>query len=326
MRYRQLGDSGMEVSEIALGSWLTYVVGVNRDQAAACVHAALDAGITLIDTANVYGKGAAEDFLGEVLVDVPRDRYLIATKLFFPMTDTDRGLSRAQVEKQLDASLKRLKVDVIDLYQCHRADPDTPVAETMDALSRPVEAGKVRHLGFSEWSGDAIRDALAVPGSTKFVSSQPQYSLFWRQPEKEIIPLCRENGIGQIVWSPLAQGLLTGKYKRGQPPPEGSRASSDEMGDPIKGWMREPLLRAALELIGVAREANLTLAQFALAWVLREPDVSAAIIGASRPEQVEENCRASGAEVEPALFERAEAIAARARDESKAEGSGRTSG
>jgi aryl-alcohol dehydrogenase-like predicted oxidoreductase len=211
MRYRQLGSSDLQVSEISLGSWLTYGVGVGVDRAAACVHRALDLGINLIDTANIYGRGAAESFLGEVLSSVPRDKYLIATKLFFPMTETDRGLSRAQVEKQLDASLKRLRVDMIDLYQCHRHDPDTPIEETMAALTDAVEAGKVRYLGFSEWPADRIREALAVAGAEKFVSSQPQYSLLWRRPEDEINPLSRANGISQIVWSPLAQGVLTGK-------------------------------------------------------------------------------------------------------------------
>jgi aryl-alcohol dehydrogenase-like predicted oxidoreductase len=191
MRYRQLGSSDLQVSEISLGSWLTYGVGVDADRAAACVHRALELGINLIDTANIYGRGAAETFLGEVLSGVPRDRYLIATKLFFPMTETDRGLSRAQVEKQLDASLKRLRVDVIDLYQCHRHDPDTPIEETMLALTDAVKAGKVRYLGFSEWPADRIREALAVAGAEKFVSSQPQYSLLWRKPEDEIIPLSR---------------------------------------------------------------------------------------------------------------------------------------
>src|SRR3954469_8183541 len=195
MRYRKLGSSDLEVSEISLGSWLTFGVGVERDRAAAVVDAAFDLGINFIDTANIYGRGAAESFLGEVLAGRPRDSYIIATKLFFPMTETDRGLSRAQVEKQLDASLKRLRVDVIDLYQCHRHDPDTPIEETMLALTDAVKAGKGRYLGFSEWPPEQIRAALAVAGAEKFVSSQPQYSLLWRRPEKEIIPLSRDNGI-----------------------------------------------------------------------------------------------------------------------------------
>lgn len=308
MRYRQLGSSDLQVSEIALGSWLTYGVGVGSDQAASCVRRALDVGINFIDTANAYGRGAAESFLGAVLAGVPRDSYIIATKLFFPMSDTDRGLSRAQVEKQLDASLKRLRVDTIDLYQCHRADPDTPIEETMRALTDAVQAGKVRYLGFSEWPADAVRASLAVPGVEKFVSSQPQYSMLWRKPEQEIIPLSRANGISQIVWSPLAQGVLTGKYDPDAPPPAGTRATSDEMGGFIGRLMQKPVLEAVQRLKPLAAEAGLSLGQFALAWVLREPNVAAAIIGASRPEQVEENAAASGADVDPALFARAERI------------------
>jgi aryl-alcohol dehydrogenase-like predicted oxidoreductase len=308
MRYRQLGSSDLQVSEISLGSWLTFGVGVEAERAAACVRRALDLGINFIDTANIYGRGAAESFLGAVLAGVPRESYVIATKLFFPMTESDKGLSRAQVEKQLDASLKRLRVDTIDLYQCHRADPDTPIEETMRALTDAVQAGKVRYLGFSEWPADAVRASLAVPDTEKFVSSQPQYSLLWRKPEDEIIPLSRENGISQIVWSPLAQGVLTGKYSPDAPPPADTRAASESMGGFIGRLMQRPVLEAVQRLKPLAAEAGLTLSQFALAWVLREPNVASAIIGASRPEQVDENAAASGATVDPALFAEAERL------------------
>ncbi|HWH17002.1 MAG TPA: aldo/keto reductase family protein [Allosphingosinicella sp.] len=308
MRYRQLGSSDLQVSEISLGSWLTYGVGIERDRAAACIDKAFDLGINFIDTANIYGRGAAETFLGEALAGRPRDSYVLATKLYFPMTETDRGLSRAQVEKQLDASLKRLRTDYVDLYQCHRYDEHTPLEETMEALTDAVRSGKVRYLGFSEWPADKIRAALAIPGVEKFVSSQPQYSLLWREPEKEVIPLCAGSGISQIVWSPLAQGVLTGKYAPGAPPPEGSRATSGEMGGFINWLMQDEILEAVQRLKPVAAEAGLSLAQFALAWVLREPNVASAIVGASRPEQLEDNARASGAEIDPALYAQAEEI------------------
>jgi aryl-alcohol dehydrogenase-like predicted oxidoreductase len=311
MRYRQLGSSDLRVSEISLGSWLTYGVGVERDRARACVDKAFELGINFIDTANIYGRGAAEEFLSEALQGRPRDSYVLATKLYFPMTETDRGLSGAQVEKQLDASLRRLRTDYIDLYQCHRYDEQTPLEETMAALTDAVRSGKVRWLGFSEWPADKIRAALEMPGVEKFVSSQPQYSLLWREPEKEVIPLSAANGISQIVWSPLAQGVLTGKYAPDAPPPPGSRATSEEMGGFIDRLMRPETLRAVQELKPIAAEAGLSLAQFALAWVLREPNVASAIVGASRPEQLEENAAASGAHVDPALFARAEEIISR---------------
>ena len=310
MRYRRLGSSDLEVSEISLGSWLTFGVGVERERAAAVVDSAFDLGINFIDTANVYGRGAAESFLGEVLAGRPRNAYVLATKVYFPMSDSDRGLSRAQIEKQLDASLRRLGTDFVDLYQCHRYDEETPLEETMEALTRAVRSGKVRYIGFSEWPADRIREALALADVEKFVSSQPQYSLLWRQPEQEVIPLCAANGISQIVWSPLAQGVLTGKYKPGGPPPADSRATSGSMGGFIAWLLRDETVAAVQRLEPVAAEAGLSLAQFALAWVLREPNVASAIVGASRPEQLAENAAASGAPVDPALFARAEEIIA----------------
>lgn len=308
MQYRELGDSGIKVSDICLGSWLTYGVGVDTANAKACIDRAFDEGINFIDTANIYGKGAAEEFLGDALKDRKRDSYVLATKLFFPMTDEDKGLSAGQIAKQIDASLKRLKTDYVDLYQCHRYDDDTPIEETMEALSEVVRSGKARAIGFSEWSPQNIRDALAVPNTVKFVSSQPQYSLLWREPEDEVIPLSEANGIGQIVWSPLAQGVLTGKYLPGEQPPADSRAASDEMGGFISWLMQDETLSAVQKLKPLADEAGCSLAQFALAWVLRLPNVTAAIVGASRPEQVSENAAASDLKIDPGLFAQAEAI------------------
>ncbi|HYI42091.1 MAG TPA: aldo/keto reductase, partial [Sphingomicrobium sp.] len=260
----------------------------------------------------IYGRGAAETFLGEALAGHPRESYVLATKLYFPMTESDRGLSRAQVEKQLEASLRRLRTDYIDIYQCHRYDWDTPLEETMEALTRAVDSGKVRYIGFSEWPAERIEAALAMTGVTKFVSSQPQYSLVWREPEEEVIPVCAANGISQIVWSPLGQGVLTGKYDPDASLPADSRAASAEMGGFIDRLMQPKLLRAVQALKPIAEEARLTLPQFALAWVLREPNVASAIIGASRPSQVRENAAASGATVDRQLFVRAEALIAEA--------------
>ena len=295
MKYRKLGDSDLEVSEISLGSWLTYGLGVDERNARACLERAFDLGINFIDTANVYGKGAAETFLGEALKNHPRDSYILATKLYFPMTESDRGLSAEQVYKQIDASLSRLQTDYVDLYQCHRYDVNTPLEETMHALSEVVRQGKARYIGFSEWTPEQISASLAIEGVVKFVSSQPEYSMLWRHPEEKVFPLCMANGIGQVVWSPLAQGVLTGKYLPGEPPPRDSRAASDDMnkfwGDDLR---KDSTLTAVQELKPVAAKLGISLAQLALAWVLREPAVSSAIVGASRPQQVDDNVAASG--------------------------------
>jgi 1-deoxyxylulose-5-phosphate synthase len=297
MRYRRLGSSELEVSEISLGSWLTYGGGVGRAQAETCVAKAFDVGINLIDTANVYSSGRAEQLLGEVLADRPRDSYVLATKLFFP-TNEGQGLSRDQVFKQLDASLARLRTDYVDLYQCHRYDFDTPLEETMQALTEVVRQGKVRYLGFSEWPPDRIQASLDVPDVEKFVSSQPQYSLLWRDPEREVIPLCAANGISQLVWSPLAQGALTGKYKPERVPPADTRAGSLDMGWAMDRFRDDDVLEAVQRLRPIADGLDITMAQLALAWVLREQNVASAIVGASRPEQVEENAAASGIELD----------------------------
>ena len=303
MLYRRLGSSDLEVSEISLGSWLTFGGGISNAQAEACVAKAFEAGINFIDTANVYSSGGAEEFLGEVLADRPRDSYILATKLYFPMNG-DRGLSREQVFKQIDASLARLRTDYVDLYQCHRYDKETPLEETMEALTEVVRQGKARYLGFSEWTADQIRAALAlVPRVEKFVSSQPQYSLLYRVPEREVIPLCKENGISQIVWSPLAQGTLTGKYKPGEEPAAGTRAASQQMGWSMDRFRDDDVLRAVQNLAPIAEGLGVNMAQLALARVLREENVASAIAGASRPSQVEENAAASGIKLDEAALQ-----------------------
>jgi aryl-alcohol dehydrogenase-like predicted oxidoreductase len=294
VEYRQLGDSELNVSVIGLGSWLTYGGGVADAQAEACVAKAFEAGINFIDTANVYAGGLAEEFLGEVLAGRPRDSYVLATKVYGEMPNGDHGLSRAQVRKQIDDSLARLKTDHVDLYQAHRYDEETPLEETMEALTEVVQAGKARAIGFSEWTPEQIRAALELEGVAKFVSSQPQYSMLWRAPERGVIGVCAANGISQIVFSPLAQGVLTGKYMPGEPSPEGARASHAEMGRWMEQHMGGEVLGAVQRLVPVAAEAGLTLPQLALAWVLREPNVASAIVGASRPEQVEQNAAAAG--------------------------------
>src|SRR5918912_2605862 len=232
MRYRKLGSSDLEVSEISLGSWLTYAGGVPLEQTRACTDAAFEAGINFFDTANVYGQGVAESAWGEILGGRPRDSYILATKVWGAMSDdpADRGLSAAQIAKQIDASLERLQTDYVDLYQAHRFDPDVPIEETIEALQHVVASGKARYLGFSEWTTEQLEAAIDIAGPDLFVSSQPQYSLLWQAPEAELFPLCESNGISQIVWSPLGQGVLTGKYRPGEQPPSDSRAASDTMG------------------------------------------------------------------------------------------------
>ena len=312
MLYRQLGNGPLTVSELSFGTWLTVAGGVGREQAIRCIHAALDCGITLFDTANQYGAGEAERVLGKALKAYPRDKYLIATKLYFPVGDEpDRGLSAAQIEKQLERSLERLGVDTIDLYQCHRFDKETPLEETIRALDRAVKAGKVRAIGFSEWTAEQIEDATAITeagGLAAFSSSQPQYSMLWRKPESAVFAACARHGIGNLAFSPLAHGVLTGKYNPGQPPPEGSRAASEEMNVFMetagRHYRSDFLLEAVADLKPIAADLGLTMAQMSLAWVLRRKEVAAAIIGASRPEQVVDNVRAIGIRLPAEALER----------------------
>jgi aryl-alcohol dehydrogenase-like predicted oxidoreductase len=310
MKFRQLGASDLQVSEICLGSWMTYGGAVANERAEACVAKAFELGVNFVDTANVYSGGKAEEFLGDVLAPRPRDSYILATKVFFRMPNGDRGLSREQVHKQIDASLSRLRTDYVDLYQCHRYDWDTPLEETMEALTEVVRVGKARWLGFSEWPAAKIEAAAQLPGVEKFVSSQPQYSMIWRGPEREVIPVCAANGISQIVWSPLAQGILTGKYRPGEPPPSGSRATDERQNAFMGRAGDDALLERVQRLRPVADDLGLTMAQLALAWVLREPNVASAIIGATRPEQVEDNVGAVGVDLDDGALERIDDVLA----------------
>jgi aryl-alcohol dehydrogenase-like predicted oxidoreductase len=316
MRYRKLGNGPLEVSELSFGTWLTVAGGIGREQAIQCIHAAVDCGITLFDTANQYGAGEAERVLGEALKAFPRDRFMIATKLYFPVGDEpDRGLSAEQVEKQLDRSLERLGVEYIDLYQCHRFDKETPLEETMAALDKAVRAGKVRAIGFSEWTAEQIDAAAAIAGEhalTGFSSSQPQYSMLWRKPEGAVFGACSRHGIGNLAFSPLAHGVLTGKYAAGKAPPAGSRAASDEMNAFMESAGRhfrsDFLLKAVAGLMPIAADLGMTMGQMALAWVLRRAEVASAIIGASRPEQIVDNVRAAGVRLPEEALERMDVV------------------
>ncbi len=302
MRYRRLGSSDLQVSEISLGSWLTFSGGLELEQTRACTEAAFDAGINFLDTANVYGHGVAESAWGEILTAHRRDSYILATKVWGPMSPADQGLSPTQIAKQIDASLTRLRTDYVDLYQAHRFDTTVPIEDTLEAFQRVVQQGKARYLGFSEWSPEQIQAAIDLAGPDLFVSSQPQYSLLWQAPEVELMPLCAAHGVSQIVWSPLAQGVLTGKYLPGQPPPSGSRLAVDPVNLSIGLVYSEAALEAVQRLVPLAEAAGMTMATMALAWVLRRVEVASAITGASRPEQVHANARASGIELSADLL------------------------
>jgi aryl-alcohol dehydrogenase-like predicted oxidoreductase len=315
MEYRHLGRSGMLISEIAYGNWLTHGSQVEEDAALACVRAALDAGITTFDTADAYAETRAESVLGRALKGERREGLEIFTKVYWPTGPgkNDRGLSRKHIMESIDNSLVRLQTDYVDLYQAHRFDKFTPLEETIEAFADVVHAGKAHYIGVSEWTAEQIRRAhvLARELSVPLVSSQPQYSMLWRVIEEEVVPASEELGIGQIVWSPIAQGVLTGKYLPGQQPPPGSRATDDKGGSgTISRFMRDDVLERVQQLKPLADEAGLSLAQLAVAWVLQNPNVSAAIIGASRPEQVGENAKAAGVKLDADLLARIDEILA----------------
>ena len=300
MEYRRLGSSGMYVSEIAYGNWITHGSQVEEDAAIKCVRAALDEGITTFDTADVYAGTRAEVVLGKALKGVRRESYELFTKVYFPTGagKNDRGLSRKHIMESVEASLKRLNTDHIDLYQAHRFDFETPLEETLHAFDDLVRQGKVNYLGFSEWNADQIRAAASIQkerGWTRFVSSQPQYSMLWRVIESEVVPLSKQEGIGQIVWSPIAQGILTGKYLPGKKPPAGSRATDKKSGaNFISRWMTDEVLTAVQNLKPIADGVGLSMSQLALAWALQNQNVSAVIMGATKPAQVKENVKAAG--------------------------------
>jgi len=314
VNYRYLGNSGLKITEITYGNWLTHGSQVENEQAAACVRAALDAGITSFDTADAYANTAAETVLGDILKSERRESLEIFTKVYWPTGPkgaNDAGLSRKHIFESIDGSLSRLQTDYVDLYQAHRFDHETPLEETMVAFADIVRQGKALYIGVSEWTADQIRAgaALARELHVPFISNQPQYSMLWRVIEGDVVPASREEGLGQIVWSPIAQGVLTGKYAPGAPLPEGSRATDEKGGaNFIKRFLNDDVLTRVQQLRPIADELDLTLAQLAVAWVLQNDNVSAAIIGASRPEQVTENVKASGVEIPAELLARIDEV------------------
>jgi len=308
MEFRHLGRSGLVISELVYGNWITHGGQVEEDAAVACVNAALEAGITTFDTADVYAQGAAEEVLGRALKDQRRDGIEIFTKVYWPMGPgkNDRGLSAKHIKESIDNSLARLQTDRVELYQAHRWDVETPLEETMQAFADVVHAGKAHYIGVSEWTADQIRAGaeLAKELKIQLVSSQPQYSALWRVIEAEVVPASEELGIGQIVWSPLAGGILSGKYKPGQAAPAGSRGADPKFGRFVEGWMNDDVLERVQQLGPIAEEQGLTIAQLSLAWVLQNSNVSAAIIGATRPEQVVENVKAVGVKLDDETMEK----------------------
>jgi aryl-alcohol dehydrogenase-like predicted oxidoreductase len=314
MRFRYLGNSGLKISEITYGNWLTHGSQVENDIATQCVRAALDEGITTFDTADVYANTKAETVLGEALKGERRESLEIFTKVFWPTGPggpNDTGLSRKHIMESINGSLTRLQTDYVDLYQAHRYDVETPLEETMQAFADVVRQGKALYIGVSEWTAEQIRAGhrLAQELNIQLISSQPQYSMLWRVIEDEVVPTCRELGISQIVWSPIAQGVLSGKYQPGQAPPAGSRATDEKGGaNMISGFMRDDVLTAVQGLVPIAGELGISPAQMAIAWVLANDNVAAALVGASRPEQVSENVKASGVELPDDILKRIDAV------------------
>jgi len=310
MGFRHLGRSGLKISEITYGNWLTHGSQVENDVATQCVRAALDSGITSFDTADVYADGRAEEVLGQALKGERRESLEIFTKVYWPTgprEHNDVGLSRKHILESINASLRRLQTDYVDLYQAHRYDTETPLEETMQAFADVVRQGKALYIGVSEWTAEQIRAGHELAGQlgVQLISSQPQYSMLWRVIDKEVVPTCRELGISQIVWSPVAQGVLTGKYLPGRPAPEGSRATDDKGGaNMISRWMSDDVLGAVQKVTPVADELGLTMAQLAIAWVLQNDNVAAAIVGASRPEQVQANVKAAGVKIPAEALQR----------------------
>ena len=314
MDIRNLGNSGLKISEIAYGNWLTHGSQVEEDAALACVRQALDEGITTFDTADVYANTAAETVLGKALAGERREGLEVFTKVYWPTgpgKHNDHGLSRKHIMESIDGSLRRLGTDYVDLYQAHRFDYETPLEETMEAFADVVRSGKALYIGVSEWRAEEIRRGYELARELRipFVSNQPQYNMLWRVIETEVVPTCEELGIGQIVWSPIAQGVLTGKYKPGEPHPAGSRATDTKGGaDMVSRWLEDDILQRVQQLQPIADEAGLSMAALAVSWVLQNSNVSAAIIGASRPEQVTENVKAAGVKLDPALMKQVDEV------------------
>ncbi|WP_456276218.1 aldo/keto reductase family protein [Bacillus sp. AK128] len=313
MQYRKLGRTGLKVSEISLGSWLTYGNSTEKDTATKVIDRAYDLGINSFDTANVYVTGEAEKIVGEALAKYPRESYVLATKVFWPMGEgpNDRGLSRKHVFEQLHASLKRLKMDYVDIYYCHRYDPETPVDETLRTIDDMVRQGKVLYVGVSEWTAAQIVEGLGASDRyllDRIVVNQPQYHMFNRYIETDVLPTSEKNGISQIVFSPLAQGVLTGKYRRGQALPEGSRAVDPNSNMFMNPYLQDDVLEKVEQLEGLAKEIGISLSQLALAWILRHPGVASALVGASKPEQIEENAKATGVKLSSDIVNKIEEI------------------